>query len=44
MNHGSGQAHIALPATMSDVLHDGRRVISVDLASQGVAVLTTDGR
>ncbi|MFZ0338758.1 MAG: hypothetical protein WAL45_12050, partial [Terracidiphilus sp.] len=44
MNHGSAQAHVALPSTMSDVLHDGRRVTSVDLESQGVAVLTTDAR
>jgi hypothetical protein len=29
---------------MSDVLHDGRRVMSVDLDPQGVAVLTTDAR
>ena len=44
MNHGTAQAHVALPSTMSDVLHDGRRVTSVDLEPQGVVVLTTDER
>jgi beta-galactosidase len=44
INHGSVAAHIALPSTMSDVLHDGRRVMSVDLDPQGVAVLATDAR
>jgi beta-galactosidase len=44
LNHGTAQAHVALPSTMSDVLHDGRRVTSVDLEPQGVVVLTTDER
>ena len=44
INHGSAEAHVALPSAMSDVLHDGRRVTSVDLEPQGVAVLTTDAR
>ena len=44
INHGSAEANVALPSAMSDVLHDGRRVTSVDLEPQGVAVLTTDAR
>ena len=41
INHGSAQAHVALPAAMRDVLHDGARVASVDLGPQDVAVLDT---
>jgi beta-galactosidase len=42
INHGSAEAHVALPSAMSDVLRDGDRVTSVDLVPQGVAVLATD--
>jgi hypothetical protein len=40
--HGSVAAHVALPSTMSDILHDGRNVMSIDLEPQGVAVLVPD--
>ena len=39
---GPSQLHIALPESMRDVLHDGQRVTSVDLAPQAVAVLESD--
>ena len=42
INHGSAEAHVALPSAMSDVLHDGARVTSVDLNPQDVAVLQTE--
>lgn len=43
INHSPAAAHVALPAAMSDVL-DGGRVTSVDLESQGVAVLESNER
>jgi len=42
INHGSGVAHVALPKSMRDVLHDKSGVSSVDLEPQGVAVLVAD--
>jgi beta-galactosidase len=44
INHGRAAAHVALPTAMSDVLQASRRVNSVDLEPQGVAVLTPDAR
>jgi beta-galactosidase len=47
INHGlpgqdSTAVHVALPSAMNDVLQANRRVTSVDLEPQGVAVLETD--
>lgn len=42
INHGSEEAHIALPKAMRDILHDGMSAISVNLEPQGVAVLAAD--
>ena len=42
INHDSAEAHVALPSAMSDVLHNGDRVTSVDLNPQDVAVLETE--
>jgi beta-galactosidase len=42
LGHGPVVAHVALPSAMSDVLQAGRRVTSVDLEPQGVAVLAPD--
>jgi hypothetical protein len=44
INHGSVTAHVALPSAMSDVLQANRRVASLDLEPQGVAVLESDAR
>jgi beta-galactosidase len=42
INHGSAEQQVALPSAMSDVLHDGRRITSVNLDPQGVAVLAAN--
>jgi len=44
INHGPAAAQVALPSAMSDVLEANRRVTSVDLQPQGVAVLVPDAR
>jgi beta-galactosidase len=44
INHGPAAAQVALPSAMSDVLEAGRRVTSIDLQPQGVAVLVPDAR
>ncbi len=44
INHGWVAAHVALPSAMSDVLHNSRRVTSVDLEPQGVAVVESNAR
>jgi beta-galactosidase len=44
INHGSVAANVALPSAMSDVFHDSRRVTSVDLEPQDVAVLESNAR
>jgi beta-galactosidase len=44
INHGPIAAHVTLPTAMNDVFQANRRVESVDLVPQGVAVLTTDSR
>lgn len=43
INHGSSPAHVALPASMREVLTN-RTLAAVDLPSQGVAVLIAEGR
>ncbi len=42
INHGATSAHIALPAPMHEILRGGETVTSLDLDTQGVAVLTED--
>jgi len=42
INHGSAKEQVALPFAMSDVLHEGHPITSVDLDPQGVAVLAAD--
>jgi beta-galactosidase len=44
INHGRAPAHVTLPTAMGDVLLASRRVTSVDLEPQGVAVLESDAR
>ena len=41
INHGSMKAHVALPAGLHDVLHDGQVPRMIDLDAHGVAVFTT---
>ncbi len=42
INHASTEARVALPSAMSDVLHDGRSITSIDLAPRDVAVLAAE--
>ncbi len=42
INHGPAAAHVALSSPMSDVLQGKRRITSVDLEPQGVAVLESN--
>ena len=43
INHGSSPAHVALPASMHEVLTN-RNLTAVDLPAQGVAVLIAERR
>jgi beta-galactosidase GanA len=43
INHGRSSAHVALPARMHEVLTN-KDLGSIDLPTQGIAVLTAEGR